>query len=636
MSRLRPFILLLLLSAPLCAQDALVYPGRPRYPDGLLSLQAAGGYSKYTGDFSDHNVDAFGMLRAAYAIFPSFSLGLEGKVGKLTFERRSRRDAEATYEYQFGEENMILRSTKFSSFHVLAQFNLFPRAYVTGAVFAGAGATFFDPEDYAEEKVTVRPKGENHVALSIPAGRSAEVFLLRSISVGVEFAYTFLFSDRVDAFPPVEIREAYFKEFGRALGEDVTEGNDGYFTLGLHAKIYLLEDNDPDGDLLVNKEEERHRSNPYDQDTDGDGLSDYEEAVKFSTNPLDRDSDMDGLSDYLEIARYRTDPLKKDSDGDGLNDADEVQVHLSDPLRVDSDGDGLQDGREVLIGTSPIRFDSDGDGLDDRTEVEVSKTNPVVADTDGEGLSDFIEFRAHRTDPSKPDTDGDGLNDMEEVVEYRTNPLQPDTDGETLTDFDEIRRIGTDPLKRDTDGDGITDEKDRCPLDPETYNGFQDDDGCPDTAPGAVAAAAGSGKGARPLIGATGKSIERMDTVKIYEGRIITLFGVNFEVDKDIIRPESYPILEENARLFSLYPNLVVEIRGHTDSDASDEYNQDLSERRAKSVRNFLAGLGVAPDRMSTKGFGESMPIAPNTDEIGKARNRRIEFYVVKTGLEER
>jgi hypothetical protein len=79
------------------------------------------------------------------------------------------------------------------------------------------------------------------------------------------------------------------------------------------------------------------------------------------------------------------------------------------------------------------------------------------------------------------DSDGDGLSDQEEAA-IGTDPNNPDTDGDGLTDGTEVAN-GTNPLSADTDGDGIGDAADQCPLEPETVNGFEDTDGCPDVAP---------------------------------------------------------------------------------------------------------------------------------------------------------
>lgn len=138
-----------------------------------------------------------------------------------------------------------------------------------------------------------------------------------------------------------------------------------------------------------------------------------------------RDSDGDGLSDYDEMFVYNTDPLNPDTDGDGLSDYDEIFVYETDPLNPDTDGDGLSDGDEVLVhGTDPLNPDTDGDGLSDGDEVNKYRTNPLSADTDGDGLSDYDEIYVHGTDPNNPDTDGDGFTDGQEI-EMGTDPLDP-------------------------------------------------------------------------------------------------------------------------------------------------------------------------------------------------------------------
>ena len=103
---------------------------------------------------------------------------------------------------------------------------------------------------------------------------------------------------------------------------------------------------------------------------------------------LPPDSDADGLSDAYENDEnpYITDPLQNDTDTDGLDDYDEIHDHDTDPTNSDTDGDGLSDGDEVIShGTDPLESDSDGDGLLDGEEVDVHGTNPLVNDTDGDG-----------------------------------------------------------------------------------------------------------------------------------------------------------------------------------------------------------------------------------------------------------
>jgi hypothetical protein len=102
-------------------------------------------------------------------------------------------------------------------------------------------------------------------------------------------------------------------------------------------------------------------------DTDGDGLSDDDENNIYGTDPYDSDSDNDGLSDYEEVG-IGTDPNDPDTDGDGINDSDEI-AQGTDPTDPDSDDDGLDDGEEQAAGTDPNDPDTDGDGVNDGDEI---------------------------------------------------------------------------------------------------------------------------------------------------------------------------------------------------------------------------------------------------------------------------
>jgi hypothetical protein len=140
--------------------------------------------------------------------------------------------------------------------------------------------------------------------------------------------------------------------------------------------------------------------------------------------PEDRtsDSDGDGLTDWQERHETGTDPNRADTDGDDLTDGEEVHVDGTNPLDRDTDSDGLSDGAEVLkVGSDPHTWDTDGDGWSDGFEVRFSRTNPGRADTDGDGLTDRDEGMVHRSDPLNRDTDGDSINDGFEV-DTGTNP----------------------------------------------------------------------------------------------------------------------------------------------------------------------------------------------------------------------
>ncbi|MCA9450557.1 MAG: outer membrane beta-barrel protein, partial [Candidatus Omnitrophica bacterium] len=193
-------------------------------------------------------------------------------------------------------------------------------------------------------------------------------------------------------------------------------------------------------------------------DSDGDGLTDFDEINKYKTDPRNPDTDGDGLTDGEEVLKYGTDPLNPDTDGDDLKDGEEVKTYRTDPLNPDTDGEGLKDGEEVKkYKTDPLNADTDGDGLTDFEEVMTTKTNPLKADTDDDGLSDGQEVKTYKTDPLNPDTDGDRLKDGPEVLEWKTDPFNKDTDGDLLMDGEEVHDHRTDPLDKDTDDGGIED-----------------------------------------------------------------------------------------------------------------------------------------------------------------------------------
>lgn len=191
-------------------------------------------------------------------------------------------------------------------------------------------------------------------------------------------------------------------------------------------------------------------------DIDGDGLFDDDEALVHGTDPFNADTDGDATPDGVEVA-LGTDPRtaaaegeRIDTDGDGLTDFDEANIHLSDPLDYDTDQDGRNDGVEVNLGSDPRAFetlDTDGDGITDADEAYVLKTDPLTAnapdpvgpspvslDSDGDGLSDEDERLVWGTDPNDGDTDGDGFNDEFESSRVRLDPLNPDSDGDGNVD----------------------------------------------------------------------------------------------------------------------------------------------------------------------------------------------------------
>jgi outer membrane protein OmpA-like peptidoglycan-associated protein len=154
----------------------------------------------------------------------------------------------------------------------------------------------------------------------------------------------------------------------------------------------------------------------------------------------------------------------------------------------------------------------------------------------------------------------------------------------------------------DADFDGIIDAEDACPKQPETRNLYRDDDGCPDTVP-----------------------------IRITKEKIEISEKIFFELDSDVIKAESFELLRAIARVMTDNPQILkIEIGGHTDSQGKADYNLDLSQRRAASVRTFLIGEGVAEGRLTAKGYGLTVPLADENTQEAYAKNRRVELLILE------
>lgn len=175
----------------------------------------------------------------------------------------------------------------------------------------------------------------------------------------------------------------------------------------------------------------------------------------------------------------------------------------------------------------------------------------------------------------------------------------------------------------DSDHDGVADGQDQCPATPAgtavdavgcTIVGVVDADGdgvvdpadaCPESIAGLV-------------VDATGCLVEQT----------VTLRSVNFETGSARLTPDARISLNEVARTLKLQQNLHVEIVGHTDDAGNDSFNLALSQQRAESVRQYLIGKGVQPERLAAIGMGETSPVSANGTEEGRIANRRVEFKV--------
>ncbi len=110
------------------------------------------------------------------------------------------------------------------------------------------------------------------------------------------------------------------------------------------------------------------------------------------------------------------------------------------------------------------------------------------------------------------------------------------------------------------------------------------------------------------------------------EGKLVS-YGIYFDVNKDVVKPESYGTLKEITAVLTENPDLKIKIVGHTDSDGADAANLDLSKRRGAAVKNELVKtFGIDAPRLESDGMGESQPVGPNDTPSNKALNRRVEF----------
>ncbi len=228
--------------------------------------------------------------------------------------------------------------------------------------------------------------------------------------------------------------------------------------------------------------------------------------------------------------------------------------------------------------------------------------------------------------PEAPDSDGDGVtDDLDKCpgtphgvqVDERGCPI--DSDGDGVPDYKdqcpgtpkgvEVDAKGC-PL--DSDGDGVPDYRDQCPNTPKGVK--VDSVGCPlDTDKDGVYDYKDKCPGT-PM------------GVKVDKRGCWVIGDVKFDFDKWDIKRMFYPVLDEVLTALKKNPNLKVEIQGHADSTGTVQYNQSLSEKRAKAVMEYLVKKGIEKERLFTVGYGLKRPIASNATKEGRARNRRVEF----------
>jgi OmpA-OmpF porin, OOP family len=216
---------------------------------------------------------------------------------------------------------------------------------------------------------------------------------------------------------------------------------------------------------------------------------------------------------------------------------------------------------------------------------------PNIGDRDGDGIKDdvdrcpdepedFDDFEDEDGCPD-PDNDRDGILDRDDQCPNEPGPVENNGCPET-----------------DSDGDGLRDADDECPRVP----GPKDNRGCPPTA-----------------------------TTRLRGGKIIFMKPIMFETGKAIIKPESFPTLDDVADTLRGNPQLLsVEIQGHADERSDDDFNMRLTEERARAVKRYLVDKGVAAGRLVARGYGETRPVCHAHDEACWSQNRRVEFVILR------
>ncbi|MGH3863923.1 OmpA family protein, partial [Actinokineospora sp.] len=194
------------------------------------------------------------------------------------------------------------------------------------------------------------------------------------------------------------------------------------------------------------------------------------------------------------------------------------------------------------------------------------------------------------------------------TVDAKGCPTDADGDGvcdgvDTCPDTPKGATVDAAGCPKDGDGDGVLDGLDQCADTPKGCT--VDGDGCP--------------------IELVERETELLDT------GMIRLQNINFETNKATILPESYPTLDIVGQVLGKWPELRIEVGGHTDARGSEAHNQRLSQARADSVLAYLMRKfpTLRAEQFTVKGYGESRPLVPNTSALNWAKNRRVEFVVL-------
>ncbi len=257
--------------------------------------------------------------------------------------------------------------------------------------------------------------------------------------------------------------------------------------------------------------------------------------------------------------------------------------------------------------------DATGEYEIDATSEETGAKIPIVLGCDfalakHAALTAYVKATPYSTDLEMQFEDSYGIETYESVGDMRGNvhfgvqfsiPMSYASGG---------TYYGSMEKDKDSDGDGVWDSFDECPNTPKGTK--VDERGCP--------------------VLKADKLKHDVEKELTEKAKYVTN-EVHFEFNSDEITEESYPVLDEIGKVLSKHSEWKLEIAGHTDSIGTEEYNQDLSQRRARSVKNYLtSNFDIEKSKLIPVGYGELKPIADNGTKDGRALNRRVEFSILK------
>jgi outer membrane protein OmpA-like peptidoglycan-associated protein len=247
----------------------------------------------------------------------------------------------------------------------------------------------------------------------------------------------------------------------------------------------------------------------------------------------------------------------------------------------------------------------------------------IPVDKDGDGITDDKDAcpTEKGTVNGCPDADGDGVADKDDQCPALKGSINgcPDTDGDGVADKDDKcpdikgSLIGC----PDSDGDGQADKDDKCPDVKGLFNGCPDSDGD----------GVGDGDDKCPTVaGKAGENGCPEIKQEVIEKVNFAAKNIYFRFASDELLNRSLPPLKEVVQLLKKDPSLQLMIEAHTDNIGTEERNLALSERRAERVATFFKNSGINPARISIKGYGETRPVADNSTDKGRSKNRRVEM----------